>query len=176
MKLLVRFTFVLIAFFLSVVAGVAQAEHIGARLTGYQEVPSVSTVASGEFRGFINRNDDSIAYELTYGGLQGTVTQAHIHVAQRSVTGSIVIWLCQTATNPGPAGTQTCPQSGTVTGTITASNVIAGSTASQQLTAGDLAEIIRAIRAGAAYANVHTNLSSGGEIRGQIKSANKHRD
>ena len=40
--------------------------------------------------------------------------------------------------------------------------------APQQLTAGDLAEVIRAIRAGAAYANVHTDLSPGGEIRGQI--------
>ena len=173
MKMIARFTFMLIALFLSVAAGVAQAEHIGTTLTGYEEVPSVSTVASGEFRGFINRNDDSIDYELTYGGLQGTITQAHIHVAQRSVTGSIVIWLCQTATNPGPAGTQTCPQSGTVTGTITASNVVAGGTASQQLTAGDLAEVIRAIRAGAAYANVHTNLSSGGEIRGQIRASAK---
>jgi hypothetical protein len=41
--------------------------------------------------------------------------------------------------------------------------------APQQLTAGDLAEVIRAIRAGAAYANVHTDLSPGGEIRGQIE-------
>ena len=37
----------------------------------------------------------------------------------------------------------------------------------QQLVAGELAEVIAAIRAGAAYANVHTTLSTGGEIRGQ---------
>ncbi|HLN87766.1 MAG TPA: CHRD domain-containing protein [Candidatus Limnocylindrales bacterium] len=177
MKFLARFAVVLVALFLSMAAGVAQAEHIGAALTGYQEVPSVSTVASGEFRGFINRNDDSIDYELTYGGLQGTILQSHIHVAQRSVNGSIVIFLCQTATNPDPTGlAPPCPQQGTVTGRITTENVIAGSMAPQQLTAGDLAEVIRAIRAGVAYANVHTNLSPGGEIRGQIKSANKHRD
>ena len=50
-----------------------------------------------------------------------------------------------------------------------AANVVAGATASQQLAAGELAEVIAAIRAGAAYANVHTNLSPGGEIRGQIR-------
>jgi len=173
MKLLARFTFALVALFLSVTAGVAHAEHIAATLTGYEETPAaVSTDASGEFRAIINRGDQSIDYELTYSGLQGTITQAHIHVAQLSVTGSIVIWFCGTTTNPGPAGTQTCPQFGTITGHITAANVVAGGTASQQLAAGELAEVIRAIRAGAAYVNVHTSpLSPGGEIRGQIRAS-----
>ena len=152
---------------------VANAERIKATLTGYEEVPVVSTVASGEFRARISHDDQSIDYELTYSGLQGTVRQAHIHVAQLSVNGSIVIWLCGTATNPGPAGTQTCPQSGTVTGTITASNVIAGSTASQQLAAADLDGAIAAMRVGAAYVNVHTDLSTGGEIRGQIRASSR---
>ena len=155
---------------------IARAEHIEANLIGYQEVPAVSTVATGQFRAMISPNDQSIQYELTYSGLQGTVTQAHIHVAQLSVNGSIVLWLCQTTTNPSPTpGTPTCPVgSGTVTGTLTAADVIAGSTASQQLTAGDLAEVIRAIRNGAAYANVHTSpFSTGGEIRGQIQASRK---
>ena len=55
-------------------------------------------------------------------------------------------------------------------GRFTAANVIAGSITSQQLVAGDLAAAIVAMRAGAAYANVHTSpLSPGGEIRGQIR-------
>ncbi len=152
----------------------ASAERIRATLTGYEEVPVVSTDASGEFVGMINRGDQSIDYQLTYTGLQGAVTQAHIHVAQPSVNGSIVIWLCETATNPGPAGTPTCtPGSGIFTGTITAANVVAGATASQQLAAGELAEVIAAMRAGAVYVNVHTNLSPGGEIRGQISASNR---
>jgi len=106
--------------------------------------------------------------------LQGTVTQSHIHVGQPGVNGSIVIFLCQTGSNPDPTGlAPQCLQDGTVTGTITAANVIAGATASQQLQAGDLAAVITAIRAGAAYANVHTNLSPGGEIRGQIRTIAK---
>src|SRR6267143_1230187 len=121
-------------------------------------------------------DDQSIEYELTYSGLQGTVQQAHIHVAQRAVNGSIVIWLCgTTGTFLGPAGTPTCPQSGTVgPRTVTATDVVAGATASQQLAAGELNEVIRAIRAGVAYANVHTTLSPGGEIRGQIRTRDDH--
>ena|SRR5437867_925416 len=147
--------------------------HLRAKLIGFQEVPAVSTVASGDFTATIADDDQSIEYELTYSGLQGTVQQAHIHVAQRSVNGSIVIWLCGTGTAgfAGPAGTPTCPQSGTVgPRTVTAADVVAGSTASQQLAAGELNEVIRAIRAGVAYANVHTTLSTGGEIRGQIRA------
>ena len=92
------------------------AERIKAALIGYEEVPAVSTVASGEFHAWISDDEQSIAYELTYSGLQGAVTQGHIHVAQRSVNGSIVIWLCGTTTNPGPEGTQTCPQTGPLRG------------------------------------------------------------
>jgi CHRD domain-containing protein len=157
-------------------ATAARAEQIQATLIGYEEVPAVSTVASGDFRAMINK-DQSIDYELTFSGLQGTVLQSHIHVAQLSVIGSIVIWLCQTAAMPAPAAvaalTPICPQAGTVTGHITAANVIAGSTASQQLAAGELDEVVAAMRAGAAYANVHTTLSPGGEIRGQINASSR---
>jgi hypothetical protein len=64
-------------------------------------------------------------------------------------------------------GTQTCPQSGSVSGTIAAADVQAAPT-TQQLAAGEILEVVAAIRAGAAYANVHTDISPGGEIRGQI--------
>jgi hypothetical protein len=154
----------------------ARAERIKASLIGYEEVPSVSTVANGTFDGMISDDNQTIEYTLTYSGLQGTVTQAHIHVAQRGVNGSIVIWLCGTDTNPGPDGTQTCPPEGTITGTVTADNVVAGATLSQQLAAGELGEVIDAIRAGVAYANVHTSpLSTGGEIRGQIRASKRER-
>jgi hypothetical protein len=163
------------------VATTATAENIRARLTGYQEVPSVSTPASGEFKAQISHDDGLIEYELSYSGLAGTVQQSHIHVAQRGVNGSVVIWLCQTTTTPAPTAvaglTPFCPQSGTVTGQITAANVIAAGTASQQITAGELAEVIAAIRAGVAYANVHaTPLNPGGEIRGQLRASRRDRD
>jgi hypothetical protein len=155
------------------IATVVQADQIGALLTGYEESPSVSTGARGQFTATIAPNG-VIQYSETYDGLQAAVTQSHIHVAQPGVNGSIVIFLCQTANNPDPTGlAPQCPQEGTVSGTITAANVIAGSTATQQLVAGDLAAVIAAIRAGAAYANVHSTVSPGGEIRGQIRTIAK---
>ena len=159
---------------LLVTATAAKADQIGAVLTGYEESPSVSTTASGEFAATITPDGNAILYRERFGGLQAPITQSHIHVGQLGVNGSVVIFLCQTATNPDPTGlAPQCPQEGIVTGTITAANVIAGSTTSQQLNANDLAAVITAIRAGAAYANVHTTLSPGGEIRGQIRTTGK---
>ena len=81
-----------------------------------------------------------------------------------------VVWLCGTSGFPGPAGTATCPtRAGTVTGTVTAADVVAAP-AAQQLGAGELSEVIAAMRAGSAYVNVHTTVSTGGEIRGQIST------
>jgi len=152
----------------------AQSERIHARLIGYEEVPSVSTVAKGRFDATVDSVEGSMDYELSFSGLQGTVQQSHIHFAQKGVNGSVVIWLCQTTTTPAPAAvaaiTPFCPQSGTVTGHITTANVVAAGTASQQIAAGELGEVLAAIRAGVAYANVHsTPLTPGGEIRGQIR-------
>ena len=162
---------------LLVTAAVARGETLQATLTGYEESPSVSTIANGDFRAIVENGgaSDHFHYSLTYSGLQGTVTQSHIHIASPGVIGSIVIWLCQTASNPDPTGlSPQCPQSGTVEGRITAANVIAGNTASQQLNAGDFVGALAAMRAGAAYANVHTSpLSGGGEIRGQIRVIGK---
>jgi len=155
-------------------ATLATAEQIGALLTGYEESPAVSTTATGEFTAMMAPDGEVIQYTMTYSGLQGPVTQAHIHVGQLGVNGSIVIFLCQTAANPDPTGlAPPCPQEGAVSGTITAANVIAGSMAPQQLAAGDLAAVVAAIRAGAAYANVHTTPSPGGEIRGQLRTIAK---
>src|SRR5262249_19211379 len=124
---------------LFVVATVAKADQIGALLTGYEEAPSVSTTARGEFTATVDHDGDLIQYTETYSGLQAPVTQSHIHVGQPGVNGSIVIFLCQTGNNPDPTGlAPQCPQQGSVSGTITAANVIAGSTATQQLWRGTL--------------------------------------
>ncbi|MCI0371510.1 MAG: CHRD domain-containing protein [candidate division NC10 bacterium] len=150
-------------------------DEIKARLRGVEEVPAVSTVASGRFRGEIN--NDSIAYELSYSGLEGAVRQAHIHVGQRGVNGAIVVFLCQTEFNRDPTNLAPfCPQSGTVTGTLRAANMT-GLAVPQGIAPGQFAEFVKAIRAGVAYVNVHSAGAgdvagnfTGGEIRGQIKA------
>lgn len=138
-------------------------------LSSYLEVPSLSTTASGRFRAKIRNNPTRIEYELSYSGLEGgAVAQAHIHFAQTSVNGGISAWLCEGTSLSPSASTPTCPQSGTVTGTITSVEVI-GPTG-QGIPAGAIDELIAAMRAGFAYANVHTSTFGGGEIRGQIRA------
>jgi hypothetical protein len=146
-----------------------------ADLEGFEEVPVVSTAGSGELRIKVSPDGSSFEYKLTYEDMEAAVTQAHIHLGQKDVNGGIVIWLCGTTNipappgTPGPPGTPTCPgaTSGEVTGTVSAANVVA--VTSQGIAAGDFAEVLRAIREGVAYANVHTVRSPGGEIRGQIR-------
>jgi CHRD domain len=149
---------------------VADGGAFRARLRGFQEVPAVSTEASGEFTAKLSDDETALEYELSYGDLQGTVEQGHIHFGQLSVNGGIVVYLCQTAAKPDPTGlAPTCPQSGTVTGTIEAANVIGP--AGQGIAASEFAELVEALRAGVTYANVHTSQFGAGEVRGQIRRA-----
>ncbi len=136
------------------------------KLIGYQEVPSVSSVASGDFKAKIVGNS-KLEYTLGYRNTEGTVTQAHIHFGQRSVNGAISVFLCSNLGN-GPAGTQACPPApATISGTITAADVTAGA-AAQGIAAGELAELLAAIKARKTYANVHSTKFPGGEIRAQL--------
>lgn len=158
-----------------------QDDKFAARLSGYDEVHfiggaapalrgAVSTRASGKFRAGIDDRAQMIHYELSYSGLEGSVTQSHIHFGQQHTVGAIVIWLCQTTGTPAPAAvallTPFCPAEGTVSGTIVPAQVLTAT--GQGIDAGEFDEVIRAIRSGATYANVHSTLFPPGEIRGQL--------
>ena len=152
------------------VAGSAFArDDLEARLKGFNEVPAVSSAATGRFKASVDKASNTIRYELSYSGLEGDVRQSHIHIGQRGVNGGITLWLCQTATNPSPtlATTPACPQSGTVNGVLSAADVIGP--AGQGIAAMEIAEVLAAIRAGVAYVNVHSSKFPGGEIRGQLR-------
>ena len=185
---------------LGVVAGfamsaVADDDHNGGRhkrafraqLVGLNEVPSVSTEARGQFYAVVNGGDTAFTYWLTYGGLGFDAAQSHIHFGQHHTNGGISVWLCQSSINQAPTSVRdrvaTCPLRATtspITATITAADVVGP--AGQGISASDFAELLAAIRAGAAYANVHSGVAGnpnatpptqtvgfpGGEIRGQI--------
>jgi hypothetical protein len=140
---------------------------ISERLSGYQETPlTLSTTGHGKFNATIARFDDRIEYRLSYAELEGSVTQAHIHLGQRATSGGISVFLCTNLGN-GPAGTQACPAApATVTGTIRPADVI-GPTG-QGISAGQYDELLDAINAGVTYVNVHSTLYPAGEIRAQI--------
>src|SRR5215212_11449541 len=140
-------------------------------MLGYEEVPAVSTNGSGEVDVQVARDGKSLQFELHYRALESPVTQSHIHFGQKDVNGGIVIFFCSNLGN-GPAGTPPCPQPApgetvTVTGTRTAADMFGGGTA-QGIVPGEFEELVRALRAGVAYANVHTDGHAGGEIRGQF--------
>jgi hypothetical protein len=110
-----------------------------AALSGAAEQPTpVTTTASGV--GTFAIEGSKLYYSISYSGLSGPPTAAHIHQAAATASGSPVL------TFPKPTGT-----SGTMTGSF-------------DLTLA----LITAITGGQTYANIHTSLNGGGEIRGQI--------
>jgi hypothetical protein len=139
------------------------------RLSGLEEDPLViSTVGHGTFRARINRDETEIAWRLTYDDLEGTVQQAHIHVGGPNASGGVSVFLCSNLGN-GPVGTQPCPVpplQGVVEGVSDAADVIGP--VGQGIEPGAFAELITAIKAGKAYANVHSTKWPGGEIRKQF--------
>jgi CHRD domain len=148
-------------------------------LTGYEEVPSVSTTGNGNFTARISNDESRIDWELSYSDLEGAVQQAHIHFGQAGVNGGISVFLCTNLGN-GPVGIQPCPAPpATISGTILAADVSPNIPATalartQGINTGEIDELIRAIRAGATYVNVHSTLWPGGEIRSQIDGNNSH--
>ena len=168
-KLLIASALVLLAF---VIVFPQSIKQIKALLTGYEEVPAVSTAASGELRARISNDESEIEYTLSYSDLEGAVLQSHIHLGQAGVNGGVSVFLCTNLGN-GPAGTQPCPAPpATITGTLRAADVVGP--AAQGIAPGEFAELIRAIRAGSTYVNVHSSKFPGGEVRSQIDPGKGH--
>jgi hypothetical protein len=142
-------------------------DSLRAELSSFSQVPSVLATGHGNFEAEINE-DGTISYSLTYSMMSSQVVQAHIHFGAGLTNGGVVVFLCGGAK---PA----CPPSGTVTGTIAAADVSVlpatngDSVIPQGIQPGDLAGLMRAIRHGDTYVNVHTAIFPSGEIRGQVQ-------
>jgi hypothetical protein len=141
-----------------------------AALDGYQEVPTLSTTGQGSTRIRISPDQTSVEYTLSYGQLEGTPTQAHIHLGRPAVNGGIIVWLCTTGAVTPPPTIPTpppCPvPGGTVSGVLTAADVVGPS--GQGLPPGAFARLVDALRQEATYVNVHSTRYPPGEIRGQV--------
>jgi hypothetical protein len=129
------------------------ATSFTATLSGGNEVPPVTTAATGTAEFTIN--DGQIEYAVDVTGIENAL-QAHIHTGREGQNGPVRLNLCGT-----PDGAPPCT-SGT--------GVLA--TGTNGTTVGDppitFDELVEAMRSDSAYANVHTQQNQGGEIRGQI--------
>jgi len=114
-----------------------------AALNGANEVPAVTTTASGTGVLALNPTTNQISGFIKTTGITGTA--AHIHEGAAGVAGGVIVPLTQT---PAGSGVWVVP-------------------AGQLLTTSQVASF----NAGNLYFNVHSTANPGGEIRGQIVAA-----
>ena len=147
-------------------------------MNGDAERPVRETRAQGNAKFQLSKDGESMEYKLIASNIDNAF-MAHIHLGPEEGTGPIVVWLRPVVPNGTPTpDTQTRHDGVFAEGTFTSANfvgLLAGKT---------MADLLREIRAGNAYVNVHTrNLAipatqlepgnfPGGEVRGQIDHGN----
>ena len=133
------------------------ASHGGhkAMLTGTEVVPPVETKASGEATFTLSKDGKELAYTLTVKDIENA-TAAHIHAGKKGENGGPLAGLF---TGPKKEGTF----SGELAkGTITEKELM-GPLAGKQVK-----DLVKIIKEGGAYVNIHTEKNPNGEVRGQI--------
>jgi ABC-type microcin C transport system permease subunit YejE len=74
-----------------------------AMLSGAEEVPAVTTTASGMFDGVYNKDTKILTYTITYSGI--TPTAWHIHKAAKGATGGVIFNFGTTFSSPFKSAT-----------------------------------------------------------------------
>ena len=145
-----------------------QSKGVTARalLTGYQEVPAVSSQGIGQFDAKLSDDKTKINFKLEWKNLEGTsITNADLRFGQFSVTGGVVALLCGTG---APIATCGDPASGSIEGSILATDIKGPQAQGIDPTETTvLDEVLRAMVNGNTYVNIHTDKFPDGEIRGQ---------
>ena len=122
-------------------------------LTSSDEVPVCAAAAQGSqgtANVVVSPDQSSITVTVTYSGLSGPVTAAHVHAGKPGVAGPVVLPFSGDLSSP-------------FTKTFTAADYVAAPGAPP-----DFPSFIQALKTGGAYVNVHTAACKPGEIRGQI--------
>ena len=140
----------------AVVLGQAAGTRYEARLTGANEVPAVTTTATGTFTAALDEAAGTLTWALSVPTIT-SATAAHIHTGAAGVNGGVVVTLFSAPT-------------GTPASTINVSGTASAADLSGPM-AGNLAGFIAALKAGTLYVNVHTTANAGGEIRAGVVAA-----
>ncbi|QHT69570.1 CHRD domain-containing protein [Rhodocytophaga rosea] len=125
-----------------------------AKLTGSEEVPPVTTTASGDATYKFNPAVTELTFKVKLSSIEN-VKFAHIHLAPKGVNGGVVVTLKHERVD-GPVNGDYAE------GKITAADL------SGNLKGGPLSILKAAIDNGYTYTNVHSDKYPAGEIRGQI--------
>jgi hypothetical protein len=145
----------------------SSGDQFSARLSGDNEVPPVSTDATGRIRLVVNSQQDPLDYQISLSNLNGVVTGAHIHSGGSGTNGPIVANLnvhgAFASASAGAGGGGGSATTSTSTGGTIASADLKGPLAGKQIS-----DLIKLIEDGKAYVNVHTDQNPDGEIRGQL--------
>lgn len=126
-----------------------------AALTGGEEVPSVTTTASGTSQFTLSRTNDTLFVNITVNGLSN-VRFGHFHTGARGVNGGVVAFLVDPPTLAGV-------QNGRIGKQFITAADLSGTLANQPFSA-----LLDQMRAGNIYVNLHTDANPGGELRGQV--------
>ena len=132
---------------------VSPATSFTATLSGANEVPAVTTTASGNAT--LSVSGAQITYTVNVINLSNALV-AHIHVAAAGANGPVRLNLCGTG----------APEPPCTSGTAVLATGTNGTTFGDPAITFD--SLLSAMRTGGAYVNVHTSANLGGEIRGQI--------
>ncbi|AJY75062.1 CHRD domain-containing protein [Paenibacillus beijingensis] len=125
-------------------------------LSGRNEVPPVRTVATGNAVFQLNDSGTRLSFQLVVRNIT-RMTQAHIHLGRPGQNGPIVAFLF------GPSKFGISTRRGVVRGVLTSRDLVG------PLSGRTISDLVREIRRGNAYVNVHTIQNPDGEIRGQIR-------
>ncbi|MFY9870292.1 MAG: CHRD domain-containing protein [Candidatus Nitrosopolaris sp.] len=146
-----------------------QQKQFSAKLTGENEVPPVSTPATGIANFTTSPDGKSLHYTLSVQHISG-VMGAHIHVGTSTQDGPILISLLNSSTS---ASITSNTNGILVKGTVTSSDIRGNLTGKQimphvSMNVSSIPELTNLFTSGNAYGNVHTQQHQNGKIRGQI--------
>jgi hypothetical protein len=133
----------------------AAETEFAATLSGSEEVPPVTTQASGSAELGLNDDASELSYRVSVAGID-KVTVAHLHLAPDGVNGPVVVTLYNAAAGGAVDGVL-------AEGTVDAADL------SGPLAGKTIADLVDEISSGQVYVNVHTTDYPGGEIRGQAE-------
>ena len=147
--------FVVLAAFLAASTGFAAETSFKAKLTPKEEVKKPSSKASGKAEFKLSKDGMEIKYKLHVKKIVNA-NAAHIHMGAKGTDGPPLVTLF--------SGEKQGKFSGMLSeGTITANDLMG------DYKGKPLDELVKLMRSGDTYVNVHTDANPDGEIRGQIK-------